>query len=185
MVNEVLSELKSEFESSLSHLRRELVRIRTGRANPSMLEGISVEYYGTATPISQVATVKVPEPRMLTITPWDKSVISDIERAINMSELGLSPNNDGTMIRLPIPTLTRERREDLAKQARKYGEDAKISVRNHRREANETLKSLEKEKEISEDEMHRALDQVQSQTDQASAKADEIVDAKEKEILEL
>lgn len=185
MIDDVLSELNDQFEAALSHLKRELVRIRTGRANPAMLEGVTVEYYGTPTPISQVATVKVPEPRLITITPWDKSVISDIERAINMSELGLSPNNDGTMIRLPIPTLTRERREELAKQARRYGEDAKISIRNQRRDANDTLKSLEKEKEIGEDELHRALDDVQARTDAASNKVDEIVANKEKEILEL
>lgn len=185
MIDDVISDMKSEFESCITHLRRELVKIRTGRANPSMLEGITVDYYGTPTPINQVATIKVPEPRMLTITPWDKSVISDVERAINMSDLGLTPNNDGSMIRLPIPTLTQERREDLAKQAKKHGEDAKISIRNHRREANDMLKSLEKEKEISEDQLHRALDDVQAQTDNATAKVDEIVEAKEKEILEL
>lgn len=185
MIDEVYEELNESFEAATNRLRRELAKIRTGRANPGVLENVMVDYYGQPTPVTQAATVKVPEPRLITITPWDKGLIGAIERAINMAELGLAPNNDGSMIRLPIPALTQERRQDLAKQARKLAEDARIAVRNARRDANEMIKSLEKDKEISEDEMHRAMAKVQEQTDEASAKIEKVVEDKEAEILEV
>lgn len=185
MIDEVYEELSESFEAATSRLRRELAKIRTGRANPGVLENVMVDYYGQPTPVTQAATVKVPEPRLITITPWDKGLIGAIERAINMAELGLVPNNDGSMIRLPIPALTQERRQDLAKQARKLAEDARIAVRNARRDANEMIKSLEKEKEISEDEMHRGMAKVQELTDAASTKIDKITEDKEAEILEV
>lgn len=185
MIDEVYEELSESFEAATSRLRRELAKIRTGRANPAVLENVMVDYYGQPTPVTQAATVKVPEPRLITITPWDKGLIGAIERAINMAELGLVPNNDGSMIRLPIPALTQERRQDLAKQARKLAEDARIAVRNARRDANEMVKSLEKDKEISEDEMHRAMAKVQELTDAASTKIDKITEDKEAEILEV
>lgn len=185
MIDEVYEELSESFEAATSRLRRELAKIRTGRANPGVLENVMVDYYGQPTPVTQAATVKVPEPRLITITPWDKGLIGAIERAINMAELGLVPNNDGSMIRLPIPALTQERRQDLAKQARKLAEDARIAVRNARRDANEMIKSLEKDKEISEDEMHRGMAKVQELTDAASTKIDKITEDKEAEILEV
>lgn len=185
MLNEIYEDLESGSDKAITRLRRELARIRTGRANPSILEGITVDYYGQPTPLSQAASIKVPEPRLLTITPWDKSLIGPIERAINMSDLGLSPSNDGSLIRLPIPALTQERRQELAKAARKAAEDARIAVRNARRDANDLVKSLEKDKEISEDEMHRGTAKVQELTDAAIRKIDDVLADKEKEILEV
>lgn len=185
MLDEIYDDLKSSFESATERLRRELSKVRTGRANPSILDGISVDYYGQPTPLAQAATVKVPEPRLITITPWDKSLIGAIERAINLSDIGLNPSNDGATIRLPIPALTQERRQELAKQARKIGEDARVAIRAARRDANELVKSLEKDKSISEDEMHSATDRVQKLTDSANTLVDQIVAEKEKEILEV
>lgn len=185
MLDEIYDDLQSSFETALDRLRRELAKVRTGRANPSILDGISVDYYGQPTPLAQAATVKVPEPRLITVTPWDKGLIGAIERAINMSDIGLNPSNDGSVIRLPIPALTQERRQELAKQARKIGEDARVAVRAARRDANELVKSLEKDKAISEDEMHSATDRVQKLTDGANSSVDQIVAEKEKEILEV
>jgi len=185
MLDDIYSDLQDGFEGAMTRLGRELGRIRTGRANAGLLEGVTVEYYGTPTPITQVATVKVPEPRLITIVPWEKNLLSAIEKAIFSSDIGLTPNNDGTMIRLGIPPLTGERRAELAKQARKCGEDAKIAVRNARRDANELVKTLEKDGDISEDEMHRALAKVQDLTDKAVTKVDAVVEKKEKEITEV
>lgn len=185
MLDDIYEELNSTFEEAFERLRRELAKVRTGRANPAVLDGITIDYYGQPTPIAQAATIKVPEPRLITVTPWDKGLIGAIERAINMSEIGLNPNNDGSMIRLPIPPLTQERRQELAKQARKCGEDSRVLARGGRRDANEMIKALEKDKELSEDEMHRATTKVQELTDEAVAKIDQIVGEKEKEILEV
>lgn len=185
MLDDIYTDLQDGFDGAYTRLGRELGRIRTGRANAGLLEGVTVEYYGTPTPITQVATVKVPEPRLITIVPWEKNLLGTIEKAIFGSDIGLTPNNDGSMIRLAIPPLTGERRAELAKQARKCGEDAKVAVRNARRDANEMVKSLEKDGDISEDEMHRALAKVQDLTDKAVAKVDAIVDKKEKEITEV
>jgi len=185
MLDDIYADLGTTFEDAHSRFRRELAKVRTGRANPAVLDGITVDYYGQPTPIAQAATIKVPEPRLITITPWDKGLIGAIERAINMSEVGLNPNNDGAMIRLPIPALTQERRQELAKQARKVAEDARVEARNGRRDANDMIKALEKDKELSEDEMHRAMAKVQELTDAAIAVIDGILGEKEKEILEV
>jgi ribosome recycling factor len=185
MIEEIIEELKSSFEGAQTRLARDLTRIRTGRANPSMLEGIKIDYYGMPTPLTQLATVKVPEPRMITITPWEKTLLGAIEKAIFGSDLGLTPNNDGAMIRLSFPPLTGERRQELAKQARKLGEDAKIAVRNARRDANDMIKALQKDGDISEDEMHRHTERVQQFTDKAVTAVDDVVARKEAEIMEV
>src|SRR5512134_1881666 len=147
MVNEVIGTLKSDMEKVLSQLRKEYDRVRTGRASASLLDGIRVDYYGTSTPLSQVATVAVPEARLITIQPWDKGIMGEIEKAIQRSELGLTPMNDGKLIRIAIPPLTEERRKELVKLVRKMAEERKVDLRNHRRDANESLKDLKKERE--------------------------------------
>lgn len=185
MVEDIFELLNESFESAFGRLNKDLQRIRTGRANAALLDNLRVDYYGEPTPVSQVASIKVPEPRLITITPWEKSLLGAIEKAIYASDLGLTPNNDGTLIRLSIPPLTGDRRNELAKQARKLAEDAKILVRNARRDANDELKRLEKDKEISEDELHRHTAKVQDLTDKAVAKVDDVVGKKEKEILEV
>ncbi len=185
MLDEIYSDLEGSFEKAFSHLSAELTRVRTGRASAKMLEEVTVDYYGQPTPITQVATVKVPEARMLTIAPWEQNLLSDIERAIYASNLGLTPNNDGSIIRLSIPPLTGERRAELAKQVRKYGEEAKIGVRAARKDANDMVKALEKDGDITEDDMHRALAKVQELTDAAVKKVDAMVDKKAEEITEV
>lgn len=185
MVDEILKDAEERMNLSIESLRTELSRIRTGKANIAILDGITVLYYGTPTPLNQVANVSAPEPRLLTIQPWDKSIIGEIEKAIQKSDLGINPNNDGTIIRLPLPQLTQEVREDLAKQARKRGEDAKVSVRNIRRDANDSIKKLEKAKELPEDDSKSAQDDVQELTDKAVEQIDEVVAEKEKDIMEI
>jgi ribosome recycling factor len=185
MVQEIYQEVEHKMERSLAALHKELGRIRTGRASLALLEGITIEYYGTPTPLSQVATLAVPESRLITIQPWDKSQIGTIEKAIQRSDLGLTPVNDGKMIRLAIPPLTEERRKELVKQVRKIGEEAKIALRNVRREGNDGLKTREKSKEISEDDCRRGQDHVQKITDGFIAKVDEILDMKEHEVMEV
>lgn len=184
MIEDILAELNTHFEGATGRLTRDLQKIRTGRANAQMLEGIKIDYYGQPTPVTQMATVKVPEPRMLTITPWEKNLLGAIEKAIYGSDLGLTPNNDGAMIRLTIPPLTGERRQELAKHARKHGEEAKVAIRNARRDANDMIKALQKDGDISEDESHRFTDRVQQATDKAIAHVDEVVARKETEITE-
>jgi len=165
-------------------LEREFKRIRTGRASAALLDGIKAECYGTQMPIEQVASISVPESRLITIQPWDQSIIGDIEKSILKSELGLTPMNDGKLIRISIPPLTEERRKELAKVARRMAEEGKVSVRNHRREANDMFKELKNEKEISEDEFHKCQNEVQKITDESIKKIDEITAGKEKEIIE-
>ncbi|MDY7032499.1 MAG: ribosome recycling factor [Thermodesulfobacteriota bacterium] len=185
MKEEVIQELKSSMEKAIEVLRRELSRVRTGRASLSLLDGIKVEYYGEHTPLNQVATLSVPEAKLIMIQPWDNSIIGNIERAIQKSGLGLTPNSDGKIIRIPIPTLTEERRQELVKVVRKMTEDCKVSLRNARRESNSLLKDLKKEKEISEDEQHKLQNDVQKITDEYVEKSEEILKAKEKEVLEI
>ena len=185
MLDEIFDELKENFDGTIKGLQRELAKIRAGRANVSMLDGVRVEYYGSMTPIAQVATLKVADPRMITIQPWEKSLIADVERAITSSGLGLNPSNDGVNIRVPIPPLSEDRRRDLARVAKRAGEDHKIALRNHRRECNDTLKELEKESEITEDDLHRGFDQVNQLTETYSKKVDELLRAKEEEIMEV
>jgi ribosome recycling factor len=184
MVNDILSDLKAGMDGTIDSLKRELARRRTGRANVSILDGIRVEYYGTKSPLNQVASLQVPDPRLITIKPWEKSMVAVIEKAILQSSVGLTPSSDGELIRIPIPPLTEERRKDLVKDVRRVGEDAKVGLRNQRRDANEMIKELEKSKDISEDEMHKGLARVQEATDDYSKKVDALVEAKEKEILE-
>jgi ribosome recycling factor len=165
-------------------LERDFKRIRTGRASTALLEGIKVECYDTQMPLEQVASISVPESRLITIQPWDLSIIGDIEKGILKSELGLTPANDGRIIRISIPPLTEERRKDLAKLAKKMAEENRVSIRNLRREANEMFKELKSEKEISEDDFFRSQDDVQKITDEFIKKIDEITSRKEKEIIE-
>ena len=185
MLQEVVKELEGEYEETVAKFQKELAKIRTGRANVSMLDGVRVSYYGSQTPLNQLATLRVPEPRLITIQPWEKSVIGDIEKAIASSDLGLNPSNDGTLIRVPIPALTGERREALVKQARRLGEDHKIALRNHRRDANDMVKQLEKDSEITEDEMHRGFDEINSITEKYTTKIDTLLERKEEEIREV
>jgi len=182
---DVVKELKARIEKTLEDLRKDLSRIRTGRANLSLLDGIRVDYYGTSTPLSGVASLSVPEPRLITIKPWDRSQLKQIEKAITEANIGINPMNDGEIIRLPIPPLTEERRKEIAKQVRQRGEDHKIAVRNERRDANEKLKELLKKKSISEDDLKRANEKVQKETDQGVVKIDEIVQKKGKEVMEV
>ena len=185
MLPEVYQEVDHKMERSLAALRKDLSRIRTGRASLALLDGIVVDYYGTPTPLSQLATLAVPESRLITIQPWDKSQLGLMEKAIQRSDLGLTPVNDGKIIRLAIPPLTEERRKELVKQVKKIGEETKIALRNIRREGNETLKSLEKTKKIAEDDLRRGQEQVQKITDGCTVKVDEILQAKEHELMEV
>ncbi len=184
MIEEILSDLRDDMAKSAEALKRDFNRIRTGRASAALLDGIRVEAYDTQMPIDQVATISIPESRLIVIQPWDQTIIGALEKSILKSELGLTPMNDGKIIRIAIPPLTEDRRKELAKLARKVAEENKISIRNHRREANDMLKELKNEKEISEDEMHKALNDVQKITDEFIKKIDEITAEKEKEIVE-
>ncbi len=184
MKEEILDEMRQKMNKTLEALDRELKKIRTGRASAALLEGLKVECYETVMPIEQVASISVPESRLIVIQPWDKSIIGNIEKAILKSDLGLTPMNDGQIIRIAIPPLTEERRKELAKLAKKSAEECKVSVRSHRREANEMFKELKKEKEISEDDFYKAQEEVQKITDEYIEKIDQISAKKEKEILE-
>ena len=179
----VFSKTKEKMNKCLDALERDYKAVRAGRANPAVLDRVTVDYYGTATPINQVAAISVPEPRMLMIQPWDASIIKEIEKAINTSEIGINPNNDGKVIRLVFPPLTEERRKELAKDVKKKGEAAKVAVRNIRRDANDALKKWEKSKEISEDEADDLEKSVQKLTDKYIAEVDKAVDTKTKEVL--
>jgi ribosome recycling factor len=183
MKDEVLSETRRKMDKVLEVMARDLSRVRTGRASVALLEGIKVECYGTTMPISQVASLAAPESRLLTVQPWDISVMADIEKAILKSDLGLNPANDGKIIRLPIPALTTERRKDLVKMVKKMEEEAKVALRNVRREANEDLKEMKKEKLLAEDDAHRGTDEVQKITDDYTKKAEVQAAEKEKEIM--
>ncbi len=185
MSDEDLKEFREKMAKTLASIQNDLNKIRTGRASLAILDGIRVDYYGTSTPINQVATMAIPESRLITIKPWDGSLIGEIEKAILKSELGITPANDGKTIRIAIPKLTEERRKELVKLVQRKGEEGKIAIRNIRREANDWYKSLEKEKEISQDELHRSLEEVQELTNEFIKKIDEILDAKEKEVLEI
>ena len=183
--DDVLKDLKQRIAKTLDDLRANLTKIRTGRASLGVLDGIKVDYYGTPTPLAQCAALAVPEPRMITVKPWDKSIMKDVEKAIREANLGLNPQNDGELIRLPIPPLTEDRRKEIAKQVKAKGEEHKIAVRNERRDANEKLKSMLKDKVITEDDNKRAGEKVQKETDAGIASVDEIVAKKEKEVLEV
>ena len=181
----VVADAKVHMQKAVEAAKREFASVRTGRASPALLERVTVDYYGTQTPITQVATVTVPEPRLLVIQPWDKSLVREIERAIQKSDLGLVPSSDGALIRLPIPSLTGERRRDLVKLVHKQAEEARVAVRNIRRDNKDKLERLEKKAELSEDETRRAVDELQKLTDRHIAEIEALVSAKEKEIMEI
>lgn len=185
MPKTVMNDTTTKMNNAIQAYSRELASIRAGRANPSILDKLTVDYYGAPTPINQVAGVSVPEARMIMITPYDKSVLGDIEKAILKSDLGLSPSNDGSVIRLAIPALTEERRRDLVKQVKKEAEEAKVAIRNVRRDANDEFKKLQKKSEITEDDLRGYSDDVQKLTDTNITKIDELAKDKEKEIMEV
>jgi len=185
MIDEVKEEAKEKMGKSINSLTSELKKIRTGRASLSLLDDIKVEYYGTMTPLNQLATLSVPESRLITIQPWDVSSVNSIEKAILKSNLGLTPSNDGKIIRIAIPPLTEERRKDIVKQVNKMCEDYRVAIRNIRRDANDMLKQLKKDGDASEDDVFKAQEDIQKLTDEHIKQIDDIYKEKEKEILEL
>ncbi|MGX1901683.1 ribosome recycling factor [Thermolongibacillus altinsuensis] len=185
MPKQVLATAKEKMDKAVQAFTRELATIRAGRANPALLEKLTVDYYGMPTPIIQLASIQVPEARLLVIQPYDKSIIKEIEKAILSSDLGLTPSNDGSVIRITIPPLTEERRRELVKLVKKYAEEAKVAVRNIRRDANDELKKMEKNGEITEDELRGYTDDIQKLTDDHIAKIDAITKDKEKEVMEV
>lgn len=185
MVKDIINDAEERMKKTIEHLKQDLASLRAGRANPAMLDKVMVNYYGTPTPINQLANITVPEARLLVVQPWDKSSIPEIEKAIMKSDLGVNPTNDGNVIRIAIPQLTEERRKDLVKVAKKRTEDAKVAVRNIRREANDMIKASEKDKTISEDEAKKAVDDIQKITDKYVKDIDLIFQAKEKDIMEV
>jgi ribosome recycling factor len=172
-------------DKAIQNLEKEFSKLRTGRASVTLLEDLKVDYYGTLTPLNQLASISTPDSRTLAIQPWDRNAFGEIEKAIQKSDLGLNPVNDGKIIRINIPPLTEERRKELVKVAKKYAEEAKIAIRNVRRDANDALKKKKNDKELTEDEMHRGQDEVQKITDSFVQKVDEVLNKKEKEIMEI
>ncbi|NLN61657.1 MAG: ribosome recycling factor [Myxococcales bacterium] len=185
MLEEVFQSMNTAVEKSRDALKQSLSRIRTGRANAAMLDPVRVDYYGTRTPLNQLATISTPEPRLLLVKPFDRTAVSAIEKAIQAADLGLNPTSDGDLIRIPVPALTEERRKEMVKLVRKTGEEGKVVVRNHRRDGNEAIKKLETASDISKDEAARALKQMQDITDEAIAEVDKLVKAKEDEVTEI
>ena len=183
MAVDVFADVEHRMKSAVEALQRELNTIRTGRASPTLLERLTVDYYGTPTPIQQIATIHAPDARMLTIQPYDKSSLGDIEKAIQKSDLGVNPTNDGQVIRLALPPLTEDRRKDLVKVAHRKVDEAKVAVRNCRRDGHDTLREQEKNKEISADELKRSVDRLQKLTDRYTAEIDKVGQAKEQEII--
>ena len=185
MMDDVLKDLRSSIEKAMEALKRDLSRVRTGRAHPSMLDAIRVDYYGTATPIAQMANVAVPEPRLLTVKPWEKSQVKAIDKAIRESDLGLNPQVDGDLLRIPIPALTEDRRKDLVKTVRKYAEECKVAIRKHRRDANEMVDQLDKDGEISQDDADRGKKKIEEVVAEGTKLVDTVIAAKEKDLLEV
>jgi len=185
MSEEILAKHKERMDKSVESLKGDLQKVRTGKVTPALLDPVRVDAYGTPMPLAQVASVSAPQPRMLVVQPWDKGLLKDVLKAIQKSDLGLNPADDGELIRVPIPALTEDRRKDLAKKAKTLGEDAKISVRNIRRDANDEIKKAEKASELTEDESRRFQGEVQKITDSHIGEIDKILDRKEKEILEV
>ncbi|NMB16193.1 MAG: ribosome recycling factor [Firmicutes bacterium] len=184
MIEDLLMDTEERMQGVIEATKKELAAVRTGRANPALLNKVIVDYYGTPTPLNQLATITAPDARLLVVQPWDKNSIKDVEKAIIKSDLGLTPNVDGNMIRLPIPQLTEERRKDLVKLIRKDVEDKRIAIRNIRRDSNDKLKASEKNGELPEDDSRRTQDEVQKLTDKYIAEVDRLLAAKEEEILE-
>jgi len=185
MIDDILKDAKDRMSKSVDALENELSRLRTGRAHPSLLEHIKVDYYGAETPLSQVANINTDDARTLTVTPWEPPMVAPIEKAIINSDLGLNPNTAGTVIRVPVPPMTEERRRDMVKVVRSEAEGGRVAVRNVRRDANSDLKELEKEKEISKDELRKSEESVQKITDEAIAKIDDVLQKKEAELMEV
>lgn len=184
-VDEILSKARTSMDKAVSNLESNFANVRTGRANAMILDRIKVDYYGTPTPVNQMAGIKTPDAHMLVIEPWDKSVLKDIERAILDSDIGVTPNNDGTVIRLPFPALTEERRKELVKQCKAYAEEARVAVRNARRDGNNAAQRAQKEDDLPEDEVGRAEKAIQKTTDDHIAQIDEILKKKEAEVMEV
>jgi ribosome recycling factor len=185
MIDDITNETKDMMDKALDALKKQLAQVRAGRANPALLEGVRVDYYGTSTPLSQVANVAAADGSLLTVKPWEKSMLKEIEKAIVEANLGVSTNNDGEIIRIPVPSMSQERRKELVKQAKSKGEDAKIAVRNARRDGNELLKSTLKDGDITEDDEKRGLKIVQDLTDAYVKKVDDALAKKEAEIMEV
>ncbi len=185
MIKEILAKQEERMKKSLDALKKEFASLRAGRATPALLDKVMVDYYGTPTPVNQVAKVSVPEPRMIVIQPWEKTILHDIEKAIMKSELGLTPNSDGTAIRLAIPQLTQERRQELVKTVNKKAEEAKVALRNIRRDGNDAVKKLEKSKEVPEDEAKKGQESIQKLVDKYIKLVDGARSAKEKEVMEV
>ena len=185
MIQELRKKTHERMQASIEALKKKFASVRTGRASLSLLDGLTVDYYGTVTPLQQLASLSVPDSRQIVIQPWEQKIIPEIEKAIMKSDLGLTPMNDGKLIRINIPVLTEERRKQLVKVVKEEAEDAKVAVRNIRRDINEDLKKLEKEKHVSEDEIKKEHDEVQKITDSFIKKADELLEHKEKEIMEV
>ena len=185
MSKQILKDMEAKADKTIHALREELKTVRAGRANPSILDNIMVDYYGTSTHLKQVATISAPEARLLTIQPWDKSIMKEIEKQIQASNLGITPSNDGNIIRLPFPQLTEDRRKELTKVVKEYGEKSKVTIRSIRRDFVDDAKKMEKNAEISEDELHVLLDDIQSLTDKLTKEIDNIVTDKETELMEI
>ncbi|HTJ82653.1 MAG TPA: ribosome recycling factor [Polyangiaceae bacterium] len=185
MLDDVVKELRTASDKAIEALRRDLAKVRTGRAHPSMLDGIRVDYYGTPTPLAQMANVNVPEPRLLTVKPWDKGQVKAIDKAIREGDLGLNPQVDGDLIRIPIPALTEERRKDMVKVIRKNGEECKVAIRKHRRDALEMIDQLDKDGEVSQDDAERSRKKVEDAIAEIVKQVDTVVAAKEKDLMEV
>ncbi|MFP4194426.1 MAG: ribosome recycling factor [Desulfosalsimonas sp.] len=185
MIDSIISEAEGKMDKSVSALKKELKKIRTGRASLSLLDDVRVDYYGTPTPLNQIASLSVPESRLITIQPWDPSAVKEVEKAIMKSNLGLTPSSDGKIIRINIPPLTEDRRKEIVKQVNKLCEEYRIAVRNIRRDANDSLKSLKKDGDASEDDVGKAFDDIQKLTDEHIKQIDDLYKDKEKEILEV
>lgn len=185
MIQKIKDDTRQKMDKSISLLTQELAKIRTGRATPALLDGVKVEYYESLLPLNQLASISIPEPRLIVIQPWDKQALGSIEKAIYKADLGITPNNDGNVIRLSLPPLTSERREELVKLVQKLAEESRIAIRNIRRDANNELKKIEKDKKISKDDAFKAQEEIQKMTDEYIKKIDEVLKKKEKEIKEL
>lgn len=185
MHEEIKSKLRTRMDKTIESLLEEFKKIRSGRANAGLVEGLVVDYYGSKTPLKQLASISVPEPRLIVIQPWDKGALPEIEKAFHTSDLGLNPNNDGKVIRISIPALTEERRKELVKVAKGKAEDARVAIRNIRRDGNEEVKTAEKEGHVSEDDSKKTLDKIQKITDEYIEKINKLLDAKDAEIMEV
>ena len=181
----IRQKLSTQMEQAIEHLKRDLAGLRTGRASVALLDGVRVDYYGTMTPLKQVANISIPEARLITIQPWEPQKIKEIEKALANSGLGITPSNDGKIIRVPLPPLTEERRKELTKICKKHGEDTKVQIRGFRRDANEELKKLQKDAKLTEDELRKSEQDTQKLTDQFGQKIDDVIKKKEQEIMEV